>query len=175
MSKKHKKTLLLNADFTPLRLMPVSTIPWERAMILLFDEKATVIEYYDDYITSAGGEKYRLPSVIVLRKYVFFNKHAKYSKRNVKLRDSLRCQYCNKRHSERSLTVDHVIPRAKGGTTCWENIVSACKPCNFKKKDRTDMKPITKPARPNYYSLSKKLLSIETQVRHPSWEKYIKV
>lgn len=170
--KEHRKVLVLNADFLPLHLMPLSTISWQEALILIYQQKATAIDYYDDTIRSASGEEHRLPSVLVLKNYKFFKHKAKYSKYNVKLRDGFRCQYCGERHSHRSLTVDHVLPRSKGGKTGWNNIVAACKPCNQAKKNNEKVVPKKKPKTPTYYELAKKLLA-EERITNEHWQQYV--
>jgi 5-methylcytosine-specific restriction endonuclease McrA len=99
--------------------------------------------------------------------------HAKWSKYNIKLRDEFHCQYCNKRFSSRSLTIDHVNPKASGGKHSWTNLVAACKPCNQKKKHHLIMMPLHKPIRPTYYQLAKKMLK-EKSITNPDWKDYTK-
>jgi len=166
------KCLVLNADFIPLHLVPLSTISWQEAMCLWLQDKAVPIAYHDRTVRTPTKE-YGVPSVLLLKSYKQFSKHAKWSKRNVKVRDNFKCQYCGKTFSERSLTIDHVIPRAKGGITSWVNTVAACKPCNAKKKDN-HKKPLKKPIRPTYYNLAKKLLKRE-KLKHPEWAEYMRI
>lgn len=167
------KCLVLNADFIPLNLIPLSAISWQEAMCLIVTQKATAICYHDKIIRSQN-KSWEVPSVLVLKEYKYFKKYAKYTKSNVKVRDDYKCQYCGKTFSTRALTIDHVIPRAKGGETSWYNVASACKPCNQKKKDRTYMRPINKPYRPTYYELAKKLIKRE-YYHHPEWKEYIRL
>jgi 5-methylcytosine-specific restriction endonuclease McrA len=167
------RTLVLNADFIPLNLVPLSTISWQEAMCLVVTKKATAICYHDKVVRTVDDE-WKVPSILVLKEYKYFKKHAKYTKKNIKVRDNFHCQYCGKMFSERSLTIDHVLPRAKGGKTSWENTVAACKPCNQKKKDDTRMKPKNFPYRPTYYQLAKKLI-IKQAVLHEEWKPYMKM
>jgi len=175
MSRKpsKKKVLVLNADFIPLHLVPLSTITWQEAICLIYSNKATAIEYYDEEVSSPTISM-KVPSVIVLKGYKFFKKHAKLNKYNIKLRDEFTCQYCGEVHSHRSLTIDHVHPKSKGGKTEWSNLVAACKPCNQAKKDHKHMQPKTKPYRPTYFDLAKKLLKYE-RVTNEHWAQYVKV
>lgn len=164
------RTLVLNADFIPLHLVPLSTITWEEAICLIYKNKATAIAEYDEEIHSPSVTM-KIPSVIVLREYKYFKKFAKLNKYNIKLRDEFKCQYCGITHSHRSLTIDHVKPKAKGGPSTWENQVAACKPCNARKKD-TYYSPIRKPFKPTYYDLAKKLMKHE-MITNEHWKQYI--
>ena len=164
------KTLVLNANFLPLHLVPISTIPWQDAVCLIYKDKATVIEEYDEEIHSPSTTM-KIPSVIVLREYKYFKTYAKLNKYNIKLRDGFKCQYCGKTHSHKSLTVDHVLPKAKGGKNTWENLVAACKPCNASKKDKM-FSPIKKPIKPTYYFLAKQLVKHE-KIMNEHWKQYL--
>jgi 5-methylcytosine-specific restriction endonuclease McrA len=166
------RTLVLNADFMPLHVMPLSTISWQEAMCLWVGKKATPICYHEKTVRTVN-EEYKIPSVLVLKEYKHFTKHAKYTKVNVKIRDDFKCMYCGKTHSLRSLTIDHVLARANGGKTSWENTVAACKPCNQKKMDKNGWKPIRTPYRPTYYELAKKVVKRES-VMHEDWKPYIR-
>lgn len=175
MSKKKqiRKVLVLNADFIPLHLVPLSTISWQEAICLIYQQKATAIEYYDEVVSSPTTEM-KVPSVVVLKGYKYFKKHAKLNKFNIKLRDKFICQYCGETHSHRSLTIDHVYPKSKGGKSEWSNLVAACKPCNQAKKDHKGMQPIHAPYRPTYFDLAKKLLAHE-RITNEHWAQYVKI
>lgn len=164
------KTLVLNADFIPLNLVPISEISWKDAICLVYKDKATVLEEYNVEVHSPTIT-IKIPSIIVLREYKYFKKFAKLNKYNVKLRDGFKCQYCNKTFSHRSLTVDHVKPKAKGGKNEWTNLVAACKHCNARKKD-THYSPIKRPRKPTYYDLARRYIKHEEKI-NPSWKKYI--
>lgn len=166
------KTLVLNADFIPLHLVPLSTISWQEAIVLVYQQKATAIEYYDKVVRSPNMEM-QVPSVVVLKDYKYFKKFAKLNKFNIKLRDGFKCQYCGKHHGHRSLTIDHVHPKSKGGDSSWENLVAACKPCNAAKKDKLSMKPKRKPFKPTYFQLAKELMKHE-RITNEHWAQYVK-
>lgn len=170
---KHKKVLVLNADFIPLHLVPLSTTTWQEAICLIYQHKATAIEYYDEEVSSPSTTM-KIPSVVVLKSYKYFKKHAKLNKYNIKLRDEFTCQFCGHKHGHKSLTIDHVVPKSKGGEFSWSNLVAACKPCNQAKKDHSKMKPIHTPYRPTYYDLAKKLLKHE-RITNEHWHQYVKV
>lgn len=171
--KQYKKVLVLNADFIPLHLVPLSTISWQEAICLVFQQKATAIEYYEEEVSSPTTTM-KVPSVVVLKSYKYFKKHAKLNKYNIKLRDEFTCQYCGEVHSHRSLTIDHVHPKSRGGKNEWSNLVAACKPCNQAKKNDKHMKPRHTPYRPTYFDLAKKLLMHE-RVTNEHWQQYVRV
>lgn len=136
------RVLLLNADYSPLDI-----ISWRRAMVMYhgFDTPVYIIEHYKGrYIRDSAGRSHALPAVIALKNYKKVEHKATYNKINVYYRDKFKCQYCGQRLPRTDLTVDHIIPRSrwkamgnKGSSSCFENIVTACFPCNSKKKDRT--------------------------------------
>lgn len=129
-----RNVLLLNADWTPLNF--VSSI---RALNLLFKGRAETITVgeepssWDDIYTSPGAS-YRVPATVrlldrVTRKY----STPRFRKRVLFNRDNWQCQYCGINLDYKTITIDHVHPRSKGGTTDWKNCVSACKRCNLRK------------------------------------------
>lgn len=165
------RTLVLNADFIPLHLVPLSTVTWQEAIILMYQKKATALEYHDKIVHSPSTTM-QVPSVIVLKSYKYFKKFAKLNKYNIKLRDGFICQYCMKRYSVKSLTIDHVLPRSHGGKNTWTNQVAACKPCNHNKKNNRAIIPRKKPKKPTYYDLAKMQLQTDRSL-NPEWQQYI--
>ncbi len=167
------KVLELNADFIPLNLVPLSTISWKEAFKKVYEGTAVPIKYYEGKTVRTPSQEFPVPSVIIMREYKHLKKNAKWSKGNIKLRDEYKCQYCGKRHSSKSLTIDHVHPKSKGGKHSWTNSVAACKTCNQVHKGcRTDMKPIRKPYQPTYFELAKKALKYKS-INNPEWNEYI--
>jgi len=121
--------LVLNATYEPINVCTV-----RRAVVLLLKEKAEVIEQSERQLHSANASITR-PAVIRLVTYVKVPRDThkrKITRRAVFARDDWTCQYCG---SRAQLTVDHVIPRSKGGGSSWDNIVAACAPCNRRKGD----------------------------------------
>ncbi len=124
------RVLVLNATYEPINVCTV-----RRAVVLLLKEKAELLERGRWELHSESSTLAR-PVVIRLVSYVKVPRDAhrrKITRRAVFARDSWTCQYCGSRSN---LTVDHVIPRSKGGTSSWENIVASCAPCNRRKGDR---------------------------------------
>lgn len=127
--------LLLNASEEIL-----DVIDWSRAVRLLFAEKAEKpYNHTEVYQIKTTSGYYELPSVIILREYVripYFRSKSP-SKRNVYKRDGNQCQYCGCQLNSKNASIDHIVPRSRGGNNSWQNIVSACKPCNRRKSNRT--------------------------------------
>lgn len=169
---KDLRVLELNADFIPLNLVPLSAITWQAAFKKIVEGTAYPLKFYENEYVSTPTTKYQVPSVIVLREYKYLKKFAKWSKSNIKLRDEYCCQYCGKRFSSKSLTIDHVNPKMNGGKHSWTNSVSACKPCNAKKGHRTNMLPIRDPYRPSYYELAQKMLKFK-KIDNIEWSDYV--
>ena len=125
------QVLVLNASYEPLNVTSV-----RRAYVLVFKGKAEVVEELDEPLRSAT-DTYACPHVIRLHTYVRVPRiiQRKISRRALFARDGWRCVYCGTASGR--LTLDHVIPRSKGGESIWENVVTACAPCNLRKGDRS--------------------------------------
>ena len=125
-----QQVLVLNASYEPLNVCTV-----RRAHVLVFKGKAEVIEELDRRLTSAT-DTYPWPHVIRLVTYVRVPRavQRKISRRALFARDGWRCVYCGS--SSGRLTLDHVVPRSRGGESIWENVVTSCAPCNLRKGDR---------------------------------------
>ena len=125
-----QQVLVLNASFEPLNVCSV-----RRAHVLVYKGKAEVVEGTDRTLRSASAS-FVWPSVIRLSAYVRVPRAAqrKISRRALFARDSWRCVYCGT--STGRLTLDHVVPRSRGGDSVWENVVTSCAPCNLRKGNR---------------------------------------
>ncbi|XP_009389001.2 uncharacterized protein LOC103975690 [Musa acuminata AAA Group] len=136
---------------------PVNVVCWKRAICLEFMEKADVLEYYDQTVSSAQGSFY-IPAVLQIPHLLQVVKRRRIkqnlSRRNIFYRDSFTCQYCSSRDN---LTVDHVVPISRGGEWMWENLVTACARCNSRKGQKTleeaNMKLIKIPKVPKDYDI----------------------
>lgn len=126
------RTLVLDQGYQPHRI-----VSWKRAISMFFDDKAEIIEEYDEEVYRSTTVVIKMPAVVRLLHRVRGKRSLKFSRMNVALRDNFSCQYCRKTLPLRKLTYDHVVPRSKGGKTRWENIVMACYSCNEQKADRT--------------------------------------
>ncbi|MXY34010.1 MAG: HNH endonuclease, partial [Boseongicola sp. SB0664_bin_43] len=128
-SLKHHPALVLNADYRPLSYFPLSLWPWQEAVKAVWLHRVDVLARYEKVVRSPSTEIH-IPSVVVLKDYVHPQKRVAFTRFNLFLRDEFRCQYCGARGE---LTFDHVVPRSRGGTTRWENVVAACAKCNLRK------------------------------------------
>jgi 5-methylcytosine-specific restriction endonuclease McrA len=122
--------LVLNQDYRALAVCGV-----ERAAVLVLLHKAELVAAHADRALRSARETYPWPSVVRLKAYVHVPfRRILLTRRNVLRRDGNRCQYCGQRER---LTLDHVVPRSRGGPDTWDNLVAACVPCNNRKGNRT--------------------------------------
>lgn len=124
------RTLVLNAGYEPL-----GVVSFKRALILVLNNKATVLAGSPEARVHSANDEFELPSVILLARYVRIpgSRIVPLSRRGVLRRDGHVCAYC----SRPANTIDHVQPRSKGGTNTWENLVACCFGCNNRKGDKT--------------------------------------
>lgn len=122
------RALVLNASFEPL-----GVVSGRRAVVLVLGDKAEVV-HDTGLVLHSERTAVAVPSVIRLRQYVRVphQRRAALNRRAVFLRDGGRCQYCGRRAE----SIDHVVPRSRGGTHTWDNVVAACRRCNSAKRDR---------------------------------------
>ncbi|MFN3233518.1 MAG: HNH endonuclease [Alphaproteobacteria bacterium] len=165
--------LVLNADYRPLSYYPLSVWSWQDAVKAVFMDRVNIVEEYDRVIHSPSVE-FQLPSVISLKRYVKPALYPAFTRFNVFLRDRFSCQYCGDRHD---LTFDHLIPRAYGGITTWENVITACAPCNLRKGGRTpaeaSMAVRQIPFRPTAFDLQERGRRFPPNYLHESWRDYL--
>jgi 5-methylcytosine-specific restriction endonuclease McrA len=151
--------LALNASFEPLTMVPL-----RRALRLVIDGKAEIVEADRDRMVRSEHLSLPRPAVIRLMKFIHVPRRFRRQVTNTFLfaRDRYRCQYCGRSTIElkprQSLTRDHLIPLSRGGTNEWTNVVTACSPCNTRKAnhlpEEIGMHPITAPVEPHFVHLS---------------------
>lgn len=182
--------LVLDRQYHPVKISSAKV-----AVMLLFSEKALVLDSsyttytIDEWMTySTMVEQDKLPvlrssrmnlivpEVIVLPNYIRKPSHGKklrYSRISIFRRDDFHCQYCGIEFKRADLTVDHIIPRSKGGRSTWLNIVSACRPCNWKKADRTPeeakMKLLSQPKIPTW----RDSMELPAGIKKEMWENFL--
>jgi 5-methylcytosine-specific restriction endonuclease McrA len=166
-------TLLLNKDYTPISVLPLSVIDWRHAVKLMFLGRIQVIETYPDWIIHSEKLAINVPSVAITREYFNFKRKVNFTRYNMYLRDLYQCQYCEDTFDFRDLTIDHVVPISQGGKTEWTNCVTSCKACNWRKADKSFMKPVRKPYRPDYWALAAAWKNSPFRVRDPKWNQYL--
>lgn len=167
--------LLLNSNYEPISILPLSVIGYQHAIKLMFLGRVNVIETYPNWLIRSEKLTINVPSVCVTKDYFHYKKGVRFSRYNMYLRDLFECQYCNEVYDFENLTIDHVLPRVEGGKTTWTNCVTACKDCNFKKGSKTNIFPRIKPYKPDYYSLVKKWKDTDFTVKQASWNQYLGV
>ncbi len=161
------RSLVLNATYEPL-----SVVVARRAAVLVLTGKAEVIQGTDETFHSERLSMV-VPSVVRLRYFVRvpYQRVAALSRRGVFLRDGGRCQYCGRRAD----SIDHVIPRSRGGAHSWDNVVAACHRCNAHKRDRlveeTSMRLRCRPGPPAHLTW----VSVSVGSVPESWSPYLGV
>ena len=139
--------LVLNADFTPLTVCTT-----ERAFLLMYLDKADMVSDVKNKRLRTVQNSFPYPSIIKIRQYIHVPyKSVVLTRHNVFKRDNHSCQYCG---SNKDLTLDHLIPKSKGGKSSWTNLVTACKNCNAHKgnyaPEEVGLQLAKKPIRPSY-------------------------
>ena len=158
--------LVLNQDYSPLTVCSA-----QRAFVLLFLDKAELLSELKEKRLRTVSTSFPFPSVIRINRYIHIPyKGVVLSRHNIFKRDGNKCQYCGK---SSDLTLDHVIPRSKGGKSSWTNLVTACRKCNAKKGDdspeKAGMKLLKIPAKPSYLSF----LRMNTETVNKDWMPYL--
>lgn len=158
--------LVLNQDYSPLTVCTV-----QRAFLLIFLEKAELVAPKKDKKLRSISHSFPFPSVVKIKQYVNIPyKGVVMSRQNIFKRDHGKCQYCG---TSKDLTLDHVIPRSKGGKSTWTNLVTACKRCNSLKGDYSVEKAgftlHTQPIKPSYLSF----LRMNHGAYQEEWSSYL--
>ena len=163
--------LALNSSFEPLAVLPL-----RRALRLVIDRKAEVLEVDESRIFHSERHTFAAPSVIRLVRFVHVPRKFRRQVTNTFLfaRDRYRCQYCGRLQMElkprESLTRDHLIPLSRGGTNDWNNVVTACSPCNTRKSNslpsEIGMHPMHAPVEPHFVHLSWAVRRLTPQQAH---------
>jgi 5-methylcytosine-specific restriction endonuclease McrA len=168
--------LVLNADFRPLSYYPLSLWPWQEAVKAVVSDRVNVVSVYNRFIRSPSSIM-ALPSVISLKEYIPTKRRPAFTRFNVFLRDRFTCQYCGESLPTHDLTFDHVVPRSKGGHTTWENVVTACSPCNLVKGSRlpreAKMFPLIRPQAPTNFLLQEHGRAFPPNYLHESWRDFL--
>ena len=158
--------LVLNHDYTPLTICSV-----QRAFLLVFLKKAELLNSVNNRNLRSISQSYPFPSVILIYRYINVPyKGVVLTRHNIFKRDGHKCQYCG---TYKDLTLDHLIPRSKGGKSSWSNLVTACKKCNTEKGDfsleKTDLKLQNIPIKPSYISF----LKMANGPLREDWKQYL--
>ena len=168
----NRRVLLLNASYEPLGLIGIA-----RAVRLVWKQAAIIVELDGDRVLRSPNFSFPAPSVVRLVGYVDVRgRRRSVTRRSAILaRDRFRCQYCGRRGSAFELTLDHILPRSRGGRTEAENLCAACKSCNQRKGDRTP-EEARMPLRTNPSALSygiERLAMQHAAQSRPEWRPYL--
>lgn len=165
MSAMFKKVLLLSSSY-----QPISFCSMKKAIIMMFLEKAEIVQNRNDTFVMGVSNNFRCPSIIRLKEHRPLKVKVQLNRKNIMKRDGFRCVYCG---SISDLTIDHVIPKSRGGKTTWENLVTACSSCNNKKDDKllheAGMRLRTSPKMPNRIVF----LRQEVKMIEEDWKPYL--
>ncbi|MFN7929969.1 MAG: HNH endonuclease [Blastocatellia bacterium] len=168
----HRRVLLLNASYEALNIVSAP-----KALALVWRRVAEVIEDDPGAMIRSLRFTFQVPSVIRLTHYVDVRsrQNRTTSRLRILVRDRFRCQYCGLKGTAFDLTLDHIMPKSKGGRTIAENLVAACTPCNNRKADRTPdearMPLLANPAA-LYFGLRQAAFHHAAEDR-PEWRKYL--
>lgn len=161
--------LVLNQNYEPLNVCDI-----RRALVLVLGGKADVLEYCPQHLHTTL-RAYTIPSVIRLREFIRRPRpRVKLNRREVFIRDGFTCQYCGS--YGRDLTIDHVVPRCRGGQHEWTNVVTCCKSCNHRKgsksvlEARMELRTVPREPRPSVYYTIERRLDLR---RQPAWLKFL--
>jgi 5-methylcytosine-specific restriction endonuclease McrA len=161
-----KKVLILNADY---RAMTVCTV--YKAFLLVYLDKAEIVNRVENGVIRTVSQNFAIPSVIKLRSYVNTPfKGVMLTRQNIFKRDGGKCVYCS---SRQDLTLDHVVPRSRGGDSTWTNLVTACRSCNTKKGDylpeEISLALPYKPFKPSFIMFLREFSGVSDE----SWRQYL--
>lgn len=160
MEFESSRCVVLNATYEPL-----SVITAKRALLLILEGKAIVVEEHPSLVVRSPRQSFKVPTMVALKEYIksrkIFQSKASLTQRNLFVRDNHTCQYCGRHKSElrqrEFLTRDHIYPEHRGGPSTWENLVTACSTCNNKKAhyllEDTNMTLLKNPTVPTIFEL----------------------
>jgi len=190
--KRSYDTLVLNKLYIPIHI-----VSWKRSVSLLYQEIARSLDQdlipysYEDWVVysnlpgfdetyykfvQSSSVRLAIPDILVLRDYKLIPKRdIKFTRENVFHRDNQKCAYCGRKFKMSDLTIDHIVPKSKGGNNSWKNTISSCKSCNNKKADRTPkeagMRLLFQPTEPRWVDSFSKITK-NPNIR-PTWLKFL--
>lgn len=166
-------TLVLNADGLPLSLLPLSLLTWQDSIRLSFLEKVKILHSYENWAVHSPSMEMKVPSVVITADYLKWHRQIKYSRNNIYLRDNYTCQLCGCKPGVSGLSLDHVVPKSKGGKTGWLNITTVCKPCNSRKGNNETIRPQRLPHVPTYHELVQNKKQFPLKIYDRNWLNYL--
>ena len=176
--------LILNSDYRPLSHLPLSLWSWQDSLRALFSGRAVTVSTYEGVVVRSVADSFELPSIIALTSYHRNPMNTPtMSRKGIFLRDNYCCQYCDTKFAgdASKLSLDHLVPRSRGGELTWENTVTACMACNFQKGANgpeelgaIGMRLKRKPYVPTAAELQGKAKNMKKyKIQHEDWEDYL--
>ncbi len=165
----HLLCLVLNRMF-----LPFDVIPWQRAITLEIMGRCLPLEHHPTRRIKSVKREWEVPIVIKVNSIHYSSVSKTPTRMMIYYRDGFRCAYCGKVLRDNELTIDHVVPKAKGGKWTWENLVTCCRECNIRKKEEIWMPRFATPSKPKF--LFPKYVKARRQVDETTrsiWERYI--
>lgn len=165
------QTLVLNATSEVMKI-----VDWKRAVTWFFLNKIDIIEEYENNILTPSL-KMKIPSVVKFKNLIKQrHRPVKFTKINIYIRDKYCCQYCAKKMAPKMATLDHLLPRSRGGKSSWLNCVACCKKCNTKKADQTpqeaNMKLTKEPWLPSQREVLSMFIESNVVIIPNEWKNY---
>jgi len=181
------RVLVLNSDYRPISVMPPSVVDWKEAMVKIWNGSIEIVEVYDDIYIQAASMVLKAPAVLRSQRFVRRKHEVHFSRHNVFMRDHYTCQYCGKKGTAleleetfyrirrtAELTYDHHVARTHGGRTEWDNILTACSPCNERKGSKTKFNaPLRPPRKPTYGELAPFAIQQPLTIPTQKWASYL--
>lgn len=172
------RTLVLNADMRPISWAPLSVWNWQDALVAVLQQRVVQLKAYEGVQIHSADQVFAIPSVVALKHYRR-PKAVSFTRYHLFLRDEFRCQYCGQQFHAKDLTFDHLVPRSRGGSSSWSNIVACCNRDNGRKGNRSlkqsGMKLLRRPFEPSSEYLdhiARQMPGIRAEL-HMSWMDFL--
>lgn len=169
------RTLVLHADYSPINLFPLYTVPCEDAIRRVLEDTAYCVAHHRKVLTPHHDDLY-WPSVIVNKGTYRRSEEVRLKRDTLYYRDHGLCMYCEEPLQPNTITCDHVLPRAHGGHHGWDNVVAACKRCNAAKDSAMPVgrwKPKVKPYKPSLSALIARRKKFPITIDNENWMDFI--
>ncbi len=168
-NNKNLYCLVLNRGY-----MPFDIVEWQKAITLEYLGRCQTLEYHPYITIKSPSFEWPLPIVIKVNSIRSNIIQGPPTRMMIYYRDNFRCAYCGKTLKDNEITIDHIVPKSKGGKWTWENLVTCCRECNFKKKDEIWVPVYVVPKKPNFlFPKYIKLSSIVDPFTREAWIRYI--
>jgi len=167
--KEHIFCLVLNKSF-----LPFDIVTWQKAITLEFMGRCLSLEYHPSKKISSVRKKWNVPVVIKVNSIRSTLITGSPTRMMIYYRDGFRCAYCGKILRDNELTIDHIVPKSKGGKWTWENLVTCCRDCNTRKKEQIWVPRFVIPGRPKFlFPKYIKAVKLVDSITREIWKRYV--